>query len=75
VLPWARQATDALLALDEAAGATRAVGKAAMGPEILAEHALSRAVPRFPKPGSQPGAEAPASSGRTGTRRSSYPQE
>jgi hypothetical protein len=35
---WARQAIDALLALDEAAGAARAAGKAAMAPEILAEN-------------------------------------
>jgi len=35
---WAQQAIDALLALDEAAGAARAAGKAAMDPEILAEN-------------------------------------
>jgi transposase len=35
---WAQQAIDALLALDEAAGAARAAGKAAMDPEILAKH-------------------------------------
>jgi hypothetical protein len=35
---WAQQAIDALLALDEAAGAARAAGKTAMDPEILAEN-------------------------------------
>jgi hypothetical protein len=35
---WAQQAIDALLALDEAAGAARAAGQAAIDPEILAEH-------------------------------------
>jgi transposase len=35
---WAQQAIDALLALDEAAGAARAAGKAAMDPEVLAEN-------------------------------------
>ena len=35
---WAQQAIDALLALDEAAEAARAAGKAAIGPEVLAEH-------------------------------------
>lgn len=35
---WAQQAIDALLALNEAAEAARAAGKAAVDPEILAEH-------------------------------------
>jgi hypothetical protein len=35
---WAQQATDALLALDKAAEAARAAGKAAIGPQVLAEH-------------------------------------
>ena len=35
---WAQQAIDALLALDEAAGAARAAGKTAVAPETLAEH-------------------------------------
>jgi transposase len=35
---WAQQATDALLALDKAAGAVRVAGEAAIDPEILEEH-------------------------------------
>ena len=35
---WAQQAIDALLALDKAAGAARAAGEAAVGPEILEKH-------------------------------------
>jgi hypothetical protein len=35
---WAQQAIDALLALDEAAGAARAAGKNAIDPEALKEH-------------------------------------
>jgi transposase len=35
---WAQQAIDALLALDEAAEATRAAGKTAIDPQVLAEH-------------------------------------
>jgi len=35
---WARQAVDALLALEQAAEAARAAGPAAMDPEMLAEH-------------------------------------
>ena len=35
---WARQAIDALLTLDKAAGAARAAGKNAIDPQILAEH-------------------------------------
>ncbi len=35
---WARQAIDALLALDKAAGAARQDGKDAIDPEVLAEH-------------------------------------
>jgi hypothetical protein len=35
---WAQQAIDALLALDEAAGAARAAGKNVISPEVLTEH-------------------------------------
>jgi len=35
---WAQQAIDALLALDEDAGAARAAGKNAIDPEALKEH-------------------------------------
>jgi transposase len=35
---WAQQAIDALLALDEAAGAARAAGKNVISPEVLKEH-------------------------------------
>ena len=35
---WAQQAIDALLALDEAAGAARAAGRDAIGPETLKKH-------------------------------------
>jgi transposase len=35
---WAQQVIDALLALDKAAGAARAAGETATGPESLAEH-------------------------------------
>jgi hypothetical protein len=35
---WAQQATDALLALNEAAEAARAAGQAAIGPETRAKH-------------------------------------
>ena len=37
-IAWARQAIDALLALDQAAEAARAAGKDAIGPKILEEH-------------------------------------
>jgi transposase len=37
-IAWARQAIDALLALDQAAEAARAAGKDAVSPEALAEH-------------------------------------
>jgi transposase len=35
---WAQQATDALLALDKAAGAARAAGETAISPDLLAGH-------------------------------------